>query len=195
MVNPRLQKRPKKLTSQHLLSLSMPAFQSRLTLLRGEIKVVTWNVASWNAVQGVPSHFFPLSLTLQQKGLKEYLKNEDPDIICFNETKIDQAKVPEDKIPGYHAYFYSCEYNAGYAGTAYVPLFGPPLTFRRILSKTKPLSVKYGIGVKEHDTEGRCITAEYEKFYLIATYIPNAGEKDKDTKMPKKYVLPINREG
>lgn len=53
-----------------------------------------------------------------QKGLKDYLAKEDPDVICFNETKIEASKVPEDVIPGYHAYFYSCDYNPGYAGTA-----------------------------------------------------------------------------
>lgn len=56
-----------------------------------------------------------------------------------------------------------------------------------MLTKKKPISVKNGIGIEEHDKEGRCITLEYESFYLVATYIPNAGEKDKDTKMPKKY--------
>lgn len=73
-------------------------------------------MASWKTVQGVWAGYAVFS-QLPQKGLPQYLKDENPDIICFNETKIDESLVSEDKIPGYHAYFHSCSYNVGYAGT------------------------------------------------------------------------------
>jgi len=90
------------------------------------------------------------------------LKNENPDILCLNETKI---KSVVQQFPGYHAYFYASE-KAGYSGVG-------------LLTKIKPISHQNGIGNREHDTEGRCITAEFENFYVVATYIPNAGAKAK----------------
>jgi len=129
---------------------------SEPTLESDELRITTWNVASYN--------------TICSKGyFDEYLKNENPDILCLNETKV--GTVPENKYPGYYSYFYESE-KPGYSGVA-------------VITKTKPISIQKGIGDKEHDTEGRCITAEYDNFYLVATYIPNAGAKDKGSSMPK----------
>jgi len=126
-------------------------------LASDELKIVTWNVASYR--------------TICSKGFfEDYLKLENPDILCLNETKV--GTMPENKHPGYHSYFYESE-KPGYSGVA-------------VITKTEPISLKKGIGDKEHDTEGRCITAEYNNFYLVATYIPNAGAPDKGgTNMPK----------
>jgi len=123
-------------------------------LASDELKIITWNVASYTQVC--------------KKGFSDYLKNENPDVLCLNETKV--GEIPENKHPGYYSYFYESE-KPGYSGVA-------------VISKTKPISLQKGIG-DQHDTEGRCITAEYSNFYLVATYIPNAGAKDKSSGMPK----------
>jgi len=96
-----------------------------------------------------------------KKGFAEYVKAEDPDIICLQETKIAEEMALKEKLPaGYHAYFNAAA-QKGHHGTG-------------LLSKIKPISVTRGLGIAEHDDEGRCITAEYEKFYLVTTYTPNA---------------------
>lgn len=87
------------------------------------------------------------------------MKTESPDIICLQETKIEPSSVAD--IEGYHKYF-SIGSKAGYSGTG-------------IFSKEKPISVTYGIGVEEHDDEGRVITAEYDNFYVVTSYVPNSG--------------------
>jgi len=116
-----------------------------------EIKIVTWNVAGFAAVM--------------KKGFSDYLAQEKPDIICLNETKI--KSIPDGNFPDYFCYTNPCTDKPGYSGVG-------------LLTKIKPITVTMGIGVKEHDTEGRCITAEYDHFYLVATYIPNAGAKGDD---------------
>lgn len=89
--------------------------------------------------------------------------------MCFNEIKMDYEKmekmgyhkqIPED----YEQYWNCCKGKKGYAGTA-------------ILTKVKPLSVTYDIGVGKHDGEGRVITAEFKEFVLVSTYVPNSGDK------------------
>ncbi|KAK3923088.1 Recombination repair protein 1 [Frankliniella fusca] len=115
-----------------------------------------WNfkISSWN-VAG-------LKAWVKKSGM-EFLKHEDPDILCLQETKCSEKKLPpEAKVEGYHTYWLSGE-KEGYAGVA-------------VLSKTKPLEVKFGIDKPEFDSEGRVITAEYEKFYLVNVYVPNAGQ-------------------
>lgn len=99
------------------------------------------------------------------KGGLEYFKYEKPDIICLQEIKCPQDKLPEEvvNIPGYHAYWLSGDTD-GYAG---VGLFTTKLA----------INVQYGLQDEELDKEGRIITAEYEQFYLISTYVPNAGRK------------------
>lgn len=126
------------------------------------LKICSWNVAGLRA-------------WVKKDGLK-YLKKEDPDIICLQETKCLEKEVPGDvgsfkkggKVfgandSGYHMYWLSAE-KKGYSGVS-------------LWSKVKPLKVSYGMGIPEHDKEGRLITAEYEKFYLITSYVPNSGKK------------------
>ncbi|CAH8873907.1 unnamed protein product [Trichobilharzia szidati] len=112
-------------------------------------KIVTWNV---NGIRAV----------IKNGGLG-YLTKENADICCIQETKCPLDKIPgEAKLPHYQSFWSSAE-KAGYAGTA-------------LFSKTPPLKVSFGIGKKMHDEEGRVITAEYEKFYLITAYVPNSGQ-------------------
>ncbi len=96
------------------------------------------------------------------------IKEEDPDIFSFNETKIDEEVIEKLNLRNlfnnkYKSFWYCCTEKKGYAGTA-------------IFTKYEPLSVKYGIGIEKHDQEGRVITIEYEKFYFVECYTPNAGE-------------------
>uniref|UniRef100_V5IDJ2 DNA-(apurinic or apyrimidinic site) endonuclease n=2 Tax=Ixodes ricinus TaxID=34613 RepID=V5IDJ2_IXORI len=117
-----------------------------------------WNlkICSWN-VNGVRAW-------LGKEGLS-FLEKENPDVFAIQETKCSDAKLPKEvkDVEGYHSYFLAGD-QEGYSGVG-------------LLSKIKPLDVKYGIGKEEHDKEGRVITAEFDKFYLVATYVPNAGKK------------------
>jgi len=109
------------------------------------MKLISWNVNGFRAVLG--------------KGFGEFFAEADADIVCLQETKMQPGQA--DFSPeGYHQYWYSAE-KKGYSGTA-------------LFTKTEPLSVSYGIGVEEHDHEGRVITAEYPDFYLVTCYTPNA---------------------
>lgn len=87
------------------------------------------------------------------------------DVLCLQETKAQCEQVVEAlaDIDGYHLYTHSAV-KKGYSGTA-------------ILSRTEPLSVNYGLGIEEHDQEGRVITAEYERFFLVTVYTPNSGSE------------------
>ena len=109
------------------------------------MKLVSWNV------NGLRS-----CLT---KGFLEYVKNEDPDILCLQETKLQPEQAVFD-LEGYHRYFHSAD-KKGYSGTA-------------VLTKEEPLSVTYGFGEDIHRHEGRVITAEYPDFYLVCCYTPNS---------------------
>ena len=109
------------------------------------MKLVSWNVNGLRAAMG--------------KGFMDFLNSEDPDVICIQETKM-QREQANFELTGYHEYWNSAE-KKGYSGTA-------------IFSKIEPISVTYDIGVEEHSHEGRVITAEYEKFYLVCVYTPNA---------------------
>jgi len=115
-----------------------------------QLKIVSWNIAGFKSILG--------------KGFVDYLTAEDPDVICLQETKIREEIALKSSLPAhYHAYFNTCEHNAGYAGTG-------------LMSKTKPIAVTKGIGKDEHDKEGRVLTAEFDKFYLVTSYIPNSGK-------------------
>jgi exodeoxyribonuclease-3 len=100
-----------------------------------------------------------------KKGLAESLAKMKPDVIGFQETKANDQQVAEalKDISGYHLYS-SSAVRPGYSGTA-------------ILTKKKPLNVTFGLGKEIHDQEGRTITAEYDDFYLINSYIPNSGSE------------------
>jgi exodeoxyribonuclease-3 len=109
------------------------------------MKLISWNVNGLRAVM--------------RKNFAEFLSAEAPDIRALQETKCTEADVVPD-WPGYTAFWNSAE-KKGYAGTA-------------ILSKVAPLSVSTGIGVAEHDKEGRVVTAEFEHFILVCVYVPNS---------------------
>ena len=113
------------------------------------MKLISWNVNGLRAVM--------------KKDFSSQLKSMNADVLCIQETKAQDDQVMEalNGIEGYHIFSYSAE-RKGYSGTA-------------LLSKEQPISVTKGIGVAEHDTEGRVITAEYPTFYLIDVYVPNSG--------------------
>ena len=109
------------------------------------MKLVSWNV------NGLRS-----CLT---KGFLDYVRAEDPDVLCLQETKL-QPEQAVFELEGYRRYFNSAD-KKGYSGTA-------------VLTKTEPLSVTYDFGDELHRHEGRLITAEYPDFYLVCCYTPNA---------------------
>ncbi|HAP69821.1 MAG TPA: exodeoxyribonuclease III [Flavobacteriales bacterium] len=97
-----------------------------------------------------------------KKGLLESIEKMDADVIGFQETKATEEQVREVLFGlDYHIYAFSAE-KKGYSGTA-------------IISKTEALSYQYGIGIPEHDDQGRAITCEFEDFYLLNVYVPNSG--------------------
>ena len=110
------------------------------------MKLISWNVNGLRACMN--------------KGFADFLKAEDPDVICLQETKMHREQADFD-FPDYHEYWNSATSRKGYSGTA-------------IFSKKEPVSVTCGIGLEEFDCEGRVITAEYENFYLVTVYTPNA---------------------
>ena len=96
-----------------------------------------------------------------QKGFLDFFHSADADFFCLQETKLQPGQVELD-LPGYEQ-FLCCAEKKGYSGTA-------------VFAKEAPLSVTYGLGQAELDTEGRCITLEYPEFYLVNCYTPNAQE-------------------
>lgn len=109
------------------------------------MKYISWNVNGLRACVG--------------KGFMDYFTAMDADFFCLQETKLQGGQI-DLPLDGYHQYWNYAE-KKGYSGTA-------------IFAKTPALSVAYGIGIPEHDTEGRVITLEYEDFYLVTCYTPNA---------------------
>ena len=109
------------------------------------MKLISWNVNGLRAVLG--------------KGFLDYVAQENPDILCLQETKLQPEQAVFD-LPGYHRFFNSAD-KKGYSGTA-------------ILTRTEPLSVTYDFGGDEHRHEGRIITAEFPQFYLVCCYTPNS---------------------
>ena len=109
------------------------------------MKLISWNV---NGIRACIT-----------KGFKEFFKIANADIFCIQETKCQKGQV-ELEFEGYKSYWNSAE-KKGYSGTA-------------IFTKKEPLNVTYGIGIEEHDKEGRVITLEYEKFYMVNIYTPNS---------------------
>jgi exodeoxyribonuclease III len=120
----------------------------------GKFKFIHWNI---NGLR-------PL---LKTKELDNLIEEENPDFICFNEIKVDNELIEKMSYKTlfkekYISYFYPSE-KKGYSGTA-------------VFTKYKPEKITYGLNIKKHDNEGRLITLEYDKFYLICCYTPNAGE-------------------
>ena len=109
------------------------------------MKFISWNVNGLRACVG--------------KGFLDFFKEADADIFCLQETKLQAGQIDLD-LPGYHQYWNYAE-KKGYSGTA-------------VFTKEEPLNVSYGIGIEEHDHEGRIITLEYPEFYFITVYTPNS---------------------
>jgi len=109
------------------------------------MKFISWNVNGLRACV--------------TKGFQDFFNTEDADFFCLQETKLQSGQITMD-LPGYHQ-FWNYAQKKGYSGTA-------------IFAKQEPLSVTYGIGIPELDTEGRLITLEYPGFYLVTCYTPNA---------------------
>lgn len=109
------------------------------------MKFISWNVNGIRACMG--------------KNFMEFFQEADADIFCLQETKLQEGQIEMD-LPGYYQYWNYAE-KKGYSGTA-------------IFTKKEPLQVTYGINIEEHDKEGRVITLEYEDFYFITVYVPNA---------------------
>jgi len=109
------------------------------------MKLISWNVNGLRACVG--------------KGFTDFVAAADPDMLCLQETKLQAGQIDLD-LPGYHQ-FWNYADKKGYSGTA-------------IFTKAEPIAVTYGLGIDEHDHEGRVITAEYEDFYLVCCYTPNA---------------------
>ena len=110
------------------------------------MKLISWNV---NGIRACLN-----------KGFDEFFKSTDADIFCIQETKCRPEQVEWLEYEGYMSYWNSAE-KKGYSGTA-------------VFTKIKPIAVTYGIGIEEHDHEGRVITMEYEDFYLVNVYTPNS---------------------
>lgn len=109
------------------------------------MKFISWNV---NGIRACV-----------QKGFMDFFKEADADIFCVQETKLQEGQLALE-LPGYYQYWNYAE-KKGYSGTA-------------VFTKREPLSVRYGIGIEEHDHEGRVITLEYEEFYFVTVYTPNS---------------------
>ena len=109
------------------------------------MKFISWNVNGFRACLN--------------KGFGDFFKAEDADFFSIQESKMQPGQA-EFETPDHHQYWYSAE-KKGYSGTA-------------IFAKKEPLSVRYGLGIDQHDHEGRAITLEYENFYLLNVYTPNS---------------------
>jgi exodeoxyribonuclease-3 len=109
------------------------------------MRFISWNVNGLRAVVG--------------KGFMDSFRALDADVFCLQETKLQEGQIELD-LPGYESYWSYAE-KKGYSGTA-------------IFTKHTPLSVRYNIGIDRHDTEGRAVTLEYDDFFLVCVYAPNA---------------------
>ena len=135
------------------------------------MKLISWNV---NGIRACLN-----------KGFSEFFKETKADIFCLQETKCQPEQI-ELEFDGYTSYWNSAE-KKGYSGTA-------------VFTKKKPINVTYGIGIEEHDKEGRIITLEFEKFFLITNYTPNAKRELERLEYRmvwedeiRKYLLELNK--
>ncbi|MCH4191975.1 MAG: exodeoxyribonuclease III [Butyrivibrio sp.] len=111
-------------------------------------KLISWNVNGFRAC-------------ISKGSFDAFMKKENPDALCLQETKLQEGQIRLE-LPGYHQYWNYAE-KKGYSGTA-------------IFVRKEPQSVAYGLGIEEHDHEGRVITLEYPDYYLITVYVPNSKE-------------------
>lgn len=111
-------------------------------------KLISWNVNGLRACV--------------KKGFLDYFNEVNADIFCIQETKLQEGQIDLD-LKDYHMYWNYAE-KKGYSGTA-------------LFTKEEPISVKYGLGIEEHDTEGRVITAEFDNYYVVTVYTPNSQDK------------------
>lgn len=109
------------------------------------MKLISWNVNGLRACV--------------EKGFLDFFKEVDADIFCLQETKLQEGQI-DLELPGYYQYWNYAE-KKGYSGTA-------------LFTKKEPIKVTLGIGVEEHDHEGRVITAEFEEFFVVTVYTPNS---------------------
>ena len=138
------------------------------------MKLISWNVNGLRAAVN--------------KGFDDFFKKENADIFCIQETKMQEDQLDENRkgiFKEYNSYWNSAE-KKGYSGTA-------------IFTKKKPMNVTYGIGIEEHDKEGRVITLEFENFFMVNCYTPNAKRELErlDYRMVwedefRKYLLKLN---
>ena len=136
------------------------------------MRLVSWNVNGLRAVMG--------------KNFMEFFNEIDADIFCLQETKLQEGQIEMD-LPGYYQYWSYAE-KKGYSGTA-------------IFTKKEPVSVSYGIGIDEHDHEGRVITLEFDDFYMVTVYTPNSQDELRRLEYRMKweddfreYLLKLNHE-
>ncbi len=113
-----------------------------------KMKLISWNVNGLRACV--------------KKGFLDYFNQEDADIFCLQETKLHPHQI-ELELEGYHQYWHSAD-RKGYSGTA-------------VFTKQKPLSVRQDFGIGQFEDEGRVLTLEFEKFYMVNAYVPNSKEK------------------
>ena len=142
----------------------------------GRLKLISWNV---NGIRAIA-----------KKGFHDWLKEENPDILCLQETKAWEEQLDDSltKMDDYHSFFSEAS-KKGYSGTV-------------IYTKEKPLSVKHGIGIEEFDSEGRFVIAEYKNFTLFNIYFPN-GKRDNERLQYKldfyeafqKYAIDLTKKG
>ena len=111
------------------------------------MKLISWNVNGLRACV--------------TKGFLDFFREADADVFCLQETKLQEGQI-ELELPGYYQYWNSAV-KKGYSGTA-------------VFSKKEPLSVSYGIGIEQHDQEGRVITLEFPDFFVVTVYTPNSQE-------------------
>ena len=109
------------------------------------VKMISWNV---NGIRACV-----------KKGFMDYFKDVDADVFCIQESKLQEGQI-DLNLPGYHQYWNYAQ-KKGYSGTA-------------LFSKKEPISVSYGLGIEEHDNEGRVIPAEYADYYVVTCYTPNS---------------------
>ena len=111
------------------------------------MKLISWNVNGLRAVL--------------KKNFTEFVLAEDPDILCLQETKARPEQVDLPLELGRYKTYWNSAQKAGYSGVA-------------IFTKNEPLAIRYGLGIDEHDTEGRVITAEFPDYFVVTVYTPNS---------------------